>query len=726
MIPLQLHLLAHPKSEPSRQLADALTRRFVDPPASGGLRVPVRLTPVRKDGSPPKWDGDDGVVLDGAEHTIVVVLSDSVMVQTVDGGKGKQWKKFLKEGIQKAPVGDSPHYVICVAAGESGFAIHDKRNLLRVGEPPRKQQTKAGFEKEIQKWIDKEIDLLALQITLRAIQLLDPQVVEAPDKEPLRLFLSHAKVNLSEKDDHPLRAVQKAIRDLPVKGWFDAARIAPTADFEDVIQGGIRDCSIVVSFLTDDYASRSWCQREILDAKRFGVPVIVAVSLEAGEQRSFPYLGNVPTIQCRADDMDEMARQIVCQSARETLRAMHNRARIKQGNKREVVLATAPEAASIAWLKATRFVYPDPPITRDEIGLLKRLRPDAEFSTPLTKLAKRGVPKGWTAMAVSIGNSDELDRYGFSKELEKTLMDELHLYLLMAGLQIAYGGALKGDFGKGHNNFTVLLFDLVSGYSDLASKAGAKSLRPILNYPPWPLHLDYGQSEIDLFGTHADLIRGAAPDSSEVPETPDELFPIPKDEEDFRFVSGTPEQRLAWTRGLTAMRAQITDETATKLAVGGKLNHYAGMYPGIVEEAWMSLVRRKPLFLVGAIGGAAHAVIEALKGNDEALRRTMANVPDLKAILALAESRYVTIDESVKTSRTQLHGKGYMVHPDAMAAEITARAEVGLQKALNNGLSDDQNRELFYSAHPPRIAELILTGLSRLGSSRRRPRVKRR
>jgi hypothetical protein len=39
MFPLHISLLAHPKSEPSRRLAEALMRRFVDSPASGGSRV---------------------------------------------------------------------------------------------------------------------------------------------------------------------------------------------------------------------------------------------------------------------------------------------------------------------------------------------------------------------------------------------------------------------------------------------------------------------------------------------------------------------------------------------------------------------------------------------------------------------------------------------------------------------------------------------------------------
>jgi hypothetical protein len=176
------------------------------------------------------------------------VLSDSVMAQTVAGGTGAQWKAFLDEGVKQA------------AVGADGFRLADGQHMLHVGEPPWEDEVDRDYSTQLQEWVDSQIDELALQITLRAIQLLDPRVVAAPDKPPLRLFLSHAKADLQDDDRHPLPAVQQAIRDLPVSGWFDAAEIPPSAEFEEEIEKGLRDSSIVVAFLTDEYASRPWCQ----------------------------------------------------------------------------------------------------------------------------------------------------------------------------------------------------------------------------------------------------------------------------------------------------------------------------------------------------------------------------------------------------------------------------------------------------------------------------------
>jgi hypothetical protein len=441
----------------------------------------------------------------------------------------------------------------------------------------------------------------------------------------------------------------------------------------------------------------------------------VVVALEDGEPRNFPYLGNLPTLCSRRDDVSGLAKRIVCRAARETLRAIHNRATVAgNADEGEEALAAAPEAATIAWRDATRFIYPDPPLSRDELALLKRLRPDAEFSTPMTKIVQRGVPSGLTAVAVSISGSGDLSRHGLTAEHEKTLTEEVHLYLLLAGLQIAYGGALQGDFSQSRNNFTMMLFELVKSYSRLAQQAGADGLKPIANYAPWPLRLGYGRREYRLFGTVADLIEGPEPAASEVPENPEELFPKPATPGGFRFKSSSPEQRLAWTRGLTAMRAQMTHDTAVRLAIGGKLQQFSGIYPGVVEEAWMSLATRRPLYLVGAFGGAAHAVIEALEGDGSRLMAAMKNATGVEGTLALATSRGMIIDDSVQNSRDGLNPTGRLLRPETLAHEIAARHSTGLEDALNNGLSDDENRELFHTAHPPRIAELVLTGLSRL------------
>ncbi len=95
------------------------------------------------------------------------------------------------------------------------------------------------------------------------------------------------------------------------------------------------------------------------------------------------------------------------------------------------------------------------------------------------------------------------------------------------------------------------------------------------------------------------------------------------------------------------------------------------------------------------------------------LTDAMKNAKDLEETLALATSRGMSLDDTVRDSREELNPEGQLLNPETMAQEIAALHGQGLEATLNNGLSDPENRELFHTAHPPRIAELVLTGLSR-------------
>jgi SLOG cluster2 len=318
-------------------------------------------------------------------------------------------------------------------------------------------------------------------------------------------------------------------------------------------------------------------------------------------------------------------------------------------------------------------------------------------------------------VAVSISDSAELAKYGLCQLHEQTLSDEIHLSLLMSGLQIAYGGRLDPPAAGRANNFTLRLFDLVRGYSGLASNAGTK-LEPILNIPPWPLWLTYNDSIMRLFGKVARLTKGKRPSIDEIPEvdeTGSELFPANANP---FALPDTPLRRLAWTRGLTLMRQQMTTETQARIVIGGKLFGFSGIYPGVVEEAWFSLISKRPLYLVGFLGGAARAVIDLLEGRDRAEvsePKLGPKAPSTSDVIALAQSRgLMIVSPDSPSGSADLTGK--LVHPARLASDIMIAGTAGIGAALNNGLSDAQNQELFRSTDPTRIATLVLEGLSHL------------
>lgn len=698
-LPLHVHLLAHPLSESAKQLAQALMVRLVQPPASGGLRLPVFFTPDRGDDRPPKLTGDDALNLEAAKHTIVVVLADATMLRTVPSGTGQEWKDFVRNVRALAPIDASPHHLLPVALDRGGFGINEECHVL-----PALLDT--SLEEQPAK--ERQLAELSFHIAARAIQLLAHGKIPAiaPDRvqAPVRIFLSHAKADLSPTCIDPVRhtAALCASEAFPIEGWFDARNIATSQDFWKAISAGIRDSSIMLAFKTDHYSSRPWCRREVVEAKRLGAHILVVNAVESGEARSFPYGGNVPVIRWNlAGEPEVEARRIIDRAVLEALRFQHNRALLAaRAETGDEVWACAPEALTLAEIPddatGTCILYPDPPLGREELEILHKLRPRAQLITPLTRLAAKYKPKAVRTLCVGISESGDAHHYGLSDAHFATLSDEIHLYLLLAGLKIAYGGALSGSFDKG-NNFTLRLFELVRSYSGLAEGVNAPSLKKaILNVAPWPLQLSYGEKEWTLFdGDYAEYYPGPRPN---LPVRDDEIFPVVDGQRS--LVADTPNKRYAWARGLTAMRQAITNMSGARLVLGGKTTGHTGLVPGVIEEAWLSLSQGQPLYLAGGYGGATRAVCDLLQG----IPREEFN--ENWAIEHIKDYRMALACHSDNTEPMPLL--------PAIGQDISGLAGRDLGELLNNGLDDSENRELMACTDAQRIAELVLQGLGRL------------
>ena len=697
--PLHLHLLAHPKSDSANQLASDLMKRFVEPPASGGLRIPVFFTPDKGDDLPPEINTEGGLKLEAAQHTIVVILADARMLRTIPNGTGDAWKAFVGQAIKLTPLNASPHHILPIALEAEGFQLSDTFHVLPA--------MLKGEDTQVAN--DKRLAEISFHIAARAIQLLEhgkvPAVAPNQMEAPVTIFLSHAKADLDQEHyDDPVRKTRILLNELPIKQWWDAQKIATGQDFADAIDAGIRDCSVMLAFQTDQYSSRPWCRRELLTAKQLGAHVLVVDALKTGEPRSFPYGGNVPTVRWGfSDDPKVDALSVIDRAVLEALRFKHNRfvlEAIVEPN--EVVVPVSPEALTLSneypdsEVEKT-FLYPDPPLGREELQVLQRLRPNAHFLTPLTKIAQWRRPKHIETITVSISASDDIKKYGLSPTLFDTLTDEIHLYLLLSGLKIAYGGALKGSF-SGTSNFTLRLFDLVRTYSKLAEGVNALPLKKaIINVAPWPLSLEYGDNEWRLFS--GDIAAYQEIHRPDLPWSDDELFPITNGSRVFG-IEDTPQRRYAWSRGLSAMREEITALSQARLVVGGVLNKFSGLVPGVVEEAWWSLKQKHPVYIAGGFGGSAKAVCDLLLGVE---RREFSESWAEQTI-----PHYNSAKDLFKT-----YG-GEFASIDHIGTEIMSIGEKGLVEALNNGLDEAQNYELIETTDPQNIARLVLTGLARL------------
>jgi hypothetical protein len=146
------------------------------------------------------------------------------------------------------------------------------------------------------------------------------------------------------------------------------------------------------------------------------------------------------------------------------------------------------------------------------------------------------------------------------------------------------------------------------------------------------------------------------------------------------------------------MREQSTAAAGARIALGGQLAGFGGVLPGVVEECLLTLRARKPLYLVGAFGGAARAVADLLRGEPRA---------DLTSerFAATARKGWTSLVEEYE------HAGAHHLRPEQAVEELGQLGSAGLASALANGLSDAENTELLATTDAHRAVRLVIHGL---------------
>jgi hypothetical protein len=138
---------------------------------------------------------------------------------------------------------------------------------------------------------------------------------------------------------------------------------------------------------------------EVLGAKAVGSPVIVLAAVQKGEDRAFPYLGNVPVVRWGTDLSRLALEQLLGVVLREELRSRYFRLRLEDlcaMNRIPVpdrIFTQAPELLTllpyVGAAPGTRqvLVYPDPPLGTEEVLLFRQLDAALEPVTPTMLVA---------------------------------------------------------------------------------------------------------------------------------------------------------------------------------------------------------------------------------------------------------------------------------------------------------------------------------------------------
>jgi SLOG-like protein/TIR domain-containing protein len=672
---LVLHVVWASTSPHAEEIANHLYSRLcreIDHPVSRGIGIPIYFHAGRtpKDALLP-----DAIVPRNAESTVVIPLVDDAVRASDD------WIDCVDELARRIEAAGRAHLFLPVACSDQAYQISThaaEYNFIRlnsISDDLKPERLVAFVTHEISRLlIGKNTDVLV-----------DDARRLGKSLAPVKLFISHAKHDGLDIAVQLKRYIEEK---LPAARFFDSNDNAFGHRFREEIEANVAESALIIVH-SDRYSSREWCRREVLLAKRYGCPILVVNAIAKGEDRSFPYLGNVPTMRWMARAADR-TQAVLDLALREVLRNVYFKEHVKTlksaGYVTEcVTLTTAPEVLTCLNLIRDNkcnpeqdevLLYPDPPLGSEEVEVLSSLSGKLALTTPTAIGARRGQevsPLKGQVIGLSISNSPDLQRLAMTLEHLKDAAVEFARHLLAQGAILAYGGDLRRE------GFTKTLFELVRVHNEPTGKPRDR----ILSFLAWPLYCDI------TVGERADYNQDAI--LNDVPPPPDLGVDCMR-----RIKPDSVENRYILARCLTAMREEMNRRVVARVLVGGQIRGHKGRYPGLLEEALLAARSGRPLYLAGGFGGITHSIARAVSGESpaELTLEEQEKDADYKALV----ERY----------NAQVDVKGIDYETDLRFLQSQGAA------GLNNGLDAAENKILFSTTNIPEMIFLILKGLTKV------------
>jgi len=282
---LALYVVWHPDFQSGPEIAEALRehfRRQVYSNVAGGtgLSVIFRSTPVSEFETPLP------INLDSAQANAIVVLCEESI------SKHQAWIDYVKDLSEQTEKAGLSARLFPISVDPAGLSIGLEEQALRWD-----QWT--GNDREL---TSRLISELAYEFCRMLRCYLERLRHPAEDDQDLEKYLQKVQIFLSHsKHDGDGERIAHKVRDELHAGhglasFFDVHDIPAGLRFHNVLLKQVSQ-SAVVAIHTDSYSSREWCRREIIEAKRHNVPLVVANCISDRDERGFPYLGNVPIVR---------------------------------------------------------------------------------------------------------------------------------------------------------------------------------------------------------------------------------------------------------------------------------------------------------------------------------------------------------------------------------------------------------------------------------------------
>ncbi len=214
-------------------------------------------------------------------------------------------------------------------------------------------------------------------------------------------------------------------------------------------------------------------------------------------------------------------------------------------------------------------------------------------------------PLSGCVVGISISESEEMERLGFDRREMNRCVVRLSELLLAAGARLAFGhdwrpgGVMEAVAALAVRYFNVRRND----------EGRPLSEAPIINRVEWTRQPFL-----------AEVRRRDPGVAEEWPAEPPPMARLLEGIVDARAArqpaSSSSSHEQAVADGLTEMRKELAELCHLRICLGGKVTGYSGRKPGIVEEAWLTLERGRPVLASTVFGGASRVVVCGLSNFD--------------------------------------------------------------------------------------------------------------
>lgn len=373
---LVVYIVWYPDFAEGRPIAETLydhfRRKLFENVAGGtGLSVLYRSTPPAGDAAPLAIDFDEG------ETAAVVVLFDETFASD------RAYMTWLRETAARAEAKGLGTRVFPIAMDAALTRSSMVEQAIRWDKwdgadlAARGRRLISGLSYQFARMLRSYLERLRHPT--------DPDEALGRYLKKVQVFLSHSKRD--DDGERIAKVIRRALFDGDgLSSFFDVHDIAPGLPFDKVILNQVR-VSAVVAIHTDSFSSREWCRREIIEAKRASVPLVIANCLTDRDERGFPYMGNVPVVRmdpARVDRIEDVIGRLLDEVLKDFLWRCRVELVREAAGRHVRFLPHPPELISLAGLDRvgadrTVLVYPDPPLGSEEQRLFEEIAPDVRL-----------------------------------------------------------------------------------------------------------------------------------------------------------------------------------------------------------------------------------------------------------------------------------------------------------------------------------------------------------